>query len=314
VTERVDYTPFMWVLLAEIVLVAIKLWGYISSNLLSVAAELANSSSDIALILMMLLGFRFSTKPADKEHPYGHQRAQSVVAMMAASLFVSFVSLQLAESAFETLAGEGRAYGAISSGQLVLLGSMLVRVIPLASLYRQRGQPIMKTQIIDLLNDEATLTGALISTYFVASGQPIADPVIAIVIACIIAINSILLVRENFHILVGKSPGAEWMEEVRRTACRIHGVLGVHDIRAEYLGSSEIHLDIHICVSPETHVSTGDEIAESLERSLEERLGVTQVTVHVDPVHPRESCSVCETQTCEVHRNQQNEDRQERPT
>lgn len=314
VTTRVDYTAFKWVLLAEIVLVAIKLWGYLSSSLLSVLAELVNSSSDIVLILMMLLGFRFSMKPADEEHPYGHERAQSVVALVGASLFVFFVAFQLVESAVGALQGGDRVYGSISSGQAVLLASMLVRFIPVAPLYRQRQQPIMKTQLIDLLNDEATLTGALVSTQFVASGQLIADPVIALVIACIIAINSVLLIRENFGILVGKSPGAKWMEKVRRIACRTQGVLGVHDMKAEYLGPRDIHLDIHICVSPQTHVSTGDRIAESLERSLEERLGVTQVTVHVDPVHPRESCRVCESQTCEMQRKPEDEVRQGRST
>ena len=314
VTTRVDYTAFKWLLLAEIVLVAIKLWGYLSSSLLSVLAELANSSSDIALILMMLLGFRFSMKPADEEHPYGHERAQSVVALVGASLFVFFVAFQLVESAVGALQGGDRVYGSISSGQAVLLASMLVRFIPVAPLYRQRQQPIMKTQLIDLLNDEATLTGALVSTQFVASGQLIADPVIALVIACIITINSVLLIRGNFGILVGKSPGAKWMENVRRIACRTQGVLGVHDMKAEYIGPRDIHLDIHICVSPQTHVSTGDRIAESLERSLEERLGVTQVTVHVDPVHPRESCRVCESQTCEMQRKPEDDVRQGRST
>ncbi len=306
-TAKVDYTPFKWLLAAEIVLLAIKLWGYLSSNLLSVLAEVSNTSSDIALVLMMLAGFRFSTRPADQEHPYGHKRAQSALALVVASVFISFVAIQLVESAVETLLGGGRAYAEISLGQAALLASILVRVIPLAPLYRQRHQPIMRAQMVDLLNDEATLTGALISTHFVASGQPIADPIIALIIAFIIATTSLLLIRENFGILVGKSPGAEWMEEVRRLACRTQGVLGVHDMKAEYVGPREIHLDIHICVPPDTHVSTGDKISESLERSLRERLGVTQVTVHVDPVHPRRSCRSCESQICEMRRNLEND-------
>lgn len=85
---------------------------------------------------------------------------------------------------------------------------MIIAAAPMVMLFTlSPSGAAAKTQFLELINDELGLLAALVGTWFISQGQPIADPLAAIFVATIIAYNAIGLFREYFSFLVGRSPG-----------------------------------------------------------------------------------------------------------
>src|SRR3989304_1759455 len=80
-----------------------------------------------------------------------------------------------------------------------------------------------KAQFMESINDELGLVAALIGTLFIIWNKPIADPVASIVVATIIAYNGLKLFRENWNLLLGRSPGTEYLERIQATALSVPG-------------------------------------------------------------------------------------------
>jgi cation diffusion facilitator family transporter len=135
---------------------------------------------------------------------------------------------------------------------------------------------------MELLNDELGLVAALIGTLFVLWGQPLADPIASIVVATIIAYNAIGLFRENVCFLLGRSPGPEFLAQVEELAGSVEGVLGVHDLRAEYIGPDTVHTGMHIQVPRGLPIEEADTIAHQVRERVHQATGCRYCVIHVD--------------------------------
>ena len=115
-------------------------------------------------------------------------------------------------------------------------------------------------------------------------GQPLADPIAAIVVATIIAVNAVRLFRENLSFLVGRSPGTEFMEKVTALGRSIPGVVDVHNIRAEYIGPNRLHAELHIRVPRGLLIEEADRIAGEVRTRVYQTTNCRYCTIHVDAV------------------------------
>jgi divalent metal cation (Fe/Co/Zn/Cd) transporter len=117
------------------------------------------------------------------------------------------------------------------------------------------------------------LSDVLVSTFLLAS----------VFIASIIALSGIYLPRDNVYYLVGRSPGKEFMDRIESTARSVGCVLGVHDLRAEYIGPNVVHTGFHIVVARGTSVERADMIAEEVEERASRERGRRRRVIHIDP-------------------------------
>jgi cation diffusion facilitator family transporter len=263
---------------------AMKLIVYFMSGVMALLAEALHTLSDIFISGFLLAATVWSRKEADEVHMFGYGRAQNVAALVAATLFISFTSFKLYEEAIPRLfKPEEATYQNLPLAIGVLVASMLIAAAPLVKLLRQRERgAAAKAQLMELINDELGLLAALIGTLFILWGQPLADPIAAIVVATIIAINAIGLFRENLCFLLGRSPGSEFLAKVESLARSVEGVLGVHDLRAEYIGPDTVHAGMHIEVRPELPVEEADRIAEEVREQVHLETGCRYCVIHVD--------------------------------
>jgi cation diffusion facilitator family transporter len=137
--------------------------------------------------------------------------------------------------------------------------------------------------MMELLNDELGLLAALIGTVLLSFGFPLADPLAALAVATLICLNGIGLARENLSYLVGRSPGPEALTALESIALHTNGVVGVHELRAQYIGPDSIFAVLHINIPRGTPIEQADDISKEVSRRLREESGCTDVTVHVDP-------------------------------
>jgi len=266
------------------VVLAMKLIVYLMSGVMALLAEALHTLSDLFVSGFLLAAMYLARRAPDREHTFGHGRAQNVAALVAATLFISFTSFELYREAIPRLFKTHEAeYQNLPWVIAVLVLSMLIAAAPMVKLVRQKTRgAAAKAQLTELVNDELGLVAALVGTLFVAWGKPIADPLAAIVVATIIAYNAIGLFRENASFLMGRSPEPEFLEEIERLARAVPGVLDVHDLRAEQSGPETINAGLHIEVRRGLPVEEADRIAEEVTKQIQQ-ITKGYCVVHVDP-------------------------------
>jgi ferrous-iron efflux pump FieF len=261
---------------------ALKVVVYFMSGVMALLAEALHTLSDIFVSGFLLAALYYSRRSADQEYMFGYGRAQNIAALVAATLFISFTSYKLYEEAIpRLLASAESSYQNLWLAVGVILGSMIIAGVPLIQLYLQKTRgAAAKAQFMESINDELGLVAALIGTLFVMWGKPIADPISSIVVATIIAYNGFKLFRE------GRSPGIEHLERIKATALSVSGVLGAHDLRAEYIGPDIVHAGMHIEVRRGTAIEEADRIAEEVQKRIHKDSEAGFCTIHVDPALP----------------------------
>jgi cation diffusion facilitator family transporter len=283
--ETEDVRNLQLTLGVYILIFVAKIGAYFASGVLALLAEGLHTLSDIFIASFLLIATFYSRRVADKKHMYGYGRAQNIAALVSATLFISFTSFELYREAIPRLfTQEVHPYQNVNWAIAVLILSMVIAAIPLIKLFRQKTQgAAAKAQLMELINDELGLLAALLGTIFILAGLPIADPLASCVVATIIAVNAVKLFRENLSFLLGRAPDEEFMRKLSDAARTVPGVLGLNDMRAEYIGPDMVHADVHIEVSSTLTVLEGHQIARLVDRLLEPMMGNGICEIHVDP-------------------------------
>src|SRR5512142_2943353 len=268
--ESEDIRGLQLTLGVYVLIFAMKLVVYLASGVLALMAEAFHTLSDVFVAGFLLVAMVYSRKKADETHMFGYGRAQNAAALVAATLFISFTSFELYKEAIPRLfQSEPATYQNLPWVIGVLIASMFIAALPLVKLLTQKTRgPAAKAQFTELINDELGLFAALLGTLFIMWGQPLADPVASIVVATIIAYNGIRLFVENFTFLIGRSPGKAFLSEMERQARSVPGVLGVHDLRAEYIGPHTVHAGLHVEVARGLPIEEADRIAEQVHEEI----------------------------------------------
>jgi cation diffusion facilitator family transporter len=269
-----------------VVVFALKLGTYFATHVMALLAEAMHTLSDIIVAGFLLLAHEWSRQPADEDHMFGHERGQSVAALVAATLFVSFTSLRLFEESLPRLVGRGHAVEAPERLDLalgVIVVSMFLAALPLLKLLIDRPKgAAARAQLMELGNDQLGLLAALVGTVFTRMGHPLADALASAAVATMIAIAGARLFRENFDMVVGRSPGSAYLAQLTATAAAIDGVLDVHDLRAERFSASFVRAELHITVRRGLPIEEAHRIEEQVRHALFAVEGCRQVHVHVD--------------------------------
>jgi ferrous-iron efflux pump FieF len=288
VKESADVRSLKVALGAYMIVLALKLIVFFMSGVMVLLAEALHTLSDIFISGFLLAAAYYSRRAADQEHMFGYGRAQNIAALVAATLFISFTSYKLYEEAIPRLftSGEG-AYQNLWLVIGVIVVSIAIAAVPLIQLYRQKtGGAAAKAQLMESINDELGLVAALIGTLFILWGKPIADPIASIVVATIIAYNGFKLFGENWSLLLGRSPGKEYLERIKATALSVSGVSGVHDLRAEYIGPDVVHAGLHIEIPRGTPIEEADRITHEVEAKIHAGISPGYCVIHADPAGP----------------------------
>jgi len=275
-------------LLGYLILVVLQLATYVLTNILVLLAQALEMLSDVLISTFLLLSAFWSRKPADELHMFGHGRAQNVAALVSATILISFMSLETFREAIPKLfqAPEASEFQNIILALIVILVGMFVVAIPTIDILRVkvRGASV-KAQLVALLKDEVSYVAALIAVVLVAQGYYLADPITSIFVATVIAMSGLYLFKDNVHYLVGRAPSRQFMEKVESTANSVVGVLGVHDLKAEYVGPNVVHTGFHVEVARGTPIEEADRIAEEVRERVSRETGCQHCVIHVDPAN-----------------------------
>ena len=272
-------------LLTYLAVFALKLGAYFTTGVMVLLAEALHTLSDIFISAFLLVALLWSRRKADAIHMFGYGRAQNVAALVAATLFISFTSYKLFEESIPRLfRAEASQYSHLWLALTVILISMIIAAVPLVALLRQRQRGASaRAQLMELVNDQLGLLAALVGTLFVWWGWPLGDPIAAMVVATIIAINALGLFRDNLSFLLGRSPGPEFLARVEEVARSVEGVLDVRELRAEYIGPDIVHAGLHLVVPRGLPIEEAHRIAETVRARVHEETDGHYCVIQVEP-------------------------------
>lgn len=271
-------------ILLNFILAAGKIAVGLVSGLVSVVADGVNNLSDCGSGIVLLVSMRISQKPADREHPYGHQRAEYIASMLIGCLILVF-AVELARESIEKC-----VLGTLTQGNLwlyVVLGVSIAVKAGMAVMYRVQakamGSQSLRAAAIDSMSDciatLAVIAGVIICHF---AALP-ADGYVGILVALFIAWESVSVLREAGSSLLGKAPERDLTERVRSLILAGEGVLGVHDLKVYRYGPEKFFATAHIEMDATLPSVLTHECIDEVERRVERETGIP-LTAHCDPV------------------------------
>jgi len=268
------------------VLVILQLAAYLVTNILVLLAQALEMLSDVLISAFLLLSASWSRKPADEIHMFGHGRAQNVAAMVSATILIFFMSVETFREAIPKLfESEGASeFQNVNLALVVIIVGMFVVAAPIVEISRTKAKGAsLRAQLVALLKDEVSYVAAMIAVVLVWQGYYLADALASIFVAVVIALGGLYLLKDNVHYLVGRAPSRQFLSKVESAARSVKGVLGVHDLKAEYVGPNAVHAGFHIEVARGTPIEEADRIAEEVHARVARETSCQYYVIHVDP-------------------------------
>lgn len=268
----------------NLILAAGKIAVGMITGLLSVAADGFNNLSDCGSGVVTLVSFRIAQKPADREHPYGHQRAEYVASMVIA-FFVFALAVELIRESIGKII-EGTAAMPPSFVFIVLAVSVAVKG-GMFFFYRSVGKKIdsepLKNSATDSACDCLATLAVIVGTLLSAIWKIPADGWVGIAVSLFILWQGIGIFRNASSSLLGKAPDRTLLKEIENDIEQGKGVLGVHDLHLYSYGSAHCFATAHVERDAREPALLSHAALDELERSVKEKRGV-ELTLHLDPV------------------------------
>ncbi len=255
--------------------------GWLSGSQI-VLAQAADSLFDIAVGVVLVVTVRVAAQPSDENHPFGHQRAEPIGALVTAVL-AAVLAVEVARSAVAALLVDAapRVDAAVVG---VLAAKFASKLVLLFALLRRRAaaasQAVDATRI-DTWNDVLTCGSSLLGIALVGAGWARADALLALPIAASIGRNGWGLARVSLRYLMGEAPPAEVRAELRAKAAAVRGVKSVPLLRAHYVGSV-LHVQVNLLVAAGSSSAESHDIGVDVQRALEADPRVGEAFVHID--------------------------------
>jgi cation diffusion facilitator family transporter len=276
-----------WIaLLGNLVLSSSKIGIGILSKSLAVLSDGADSATDVLIAIMTLIAARITSKPGDKEHPYGHGRVETVASAVI-SFVLFFAGAQILSNAVMDLIENTKTDIPATSALWVTIFSILGKLILAWSQFalgKKSGSSMLiangKNMRGDVVTSIAVLIG-LILTYI--TGLPALDKVLAILVACWIIKNAIgIFMEANTELMDGTSDHGPY-KDLFLAVSKVPEAGNPHRARIRRLGSM-LMVDLDIEVAPGMSVKEAHQIAMRVEASIKKQMSdVYDVIVHIEP-------------------------------
>jgi cation diffusion facilitator family transporter len=253
-------------------------------------ADGINSTSDVAYGIVMWLFMRMSGKPADKDHPYGHDQMESIAAVVVGAFVVSTgiaIFWNSVDAVYTMInSEEGGGSGAAIITFWVAILTICIK-IALTIWTRRIGNQTKNSAVIalahDHCNDVFASAAAAIGIFGGRMGYPWVDPLAGAVVSLIILRTGWEILRSSTDDLMDTIPGKSLAEQIHALLTSVEGVKTIEEIHAHRFGPYLV-VSLTIGVDGSLTVADGDRIATWVERVLMEEIEfLRKVHVHFHP-------------------------------
>ena len=258
-------------------------------GLISVMADGFNNLTDCGSNIVSLISFKLASRPADKEHPYGHARIEYV-----ASMIVGFIVMLLA---FELGMESVNKIVDLVKGNSTQVTFEVITVVVLgisilgklwfyffnSKLAKTYNAELLKATASDSLSDVFATTAVLVSVVISPLTGFNTDGIMGIVVAVLIAIAGVGILRDTLNHLLGASPTEELIKSIEERIRCFDGVLGIHDLHVHNYGPNKFYASVHVEVDSAVDVMESHDMIDEIERDFANNTDIMLV-IHLDPI------------------------------
>ncbi len=271
-------------LICNIILFLLKYSMGLLSGSISIISDAFNNLSDCGGCIVSFLGCKMASRPADKDHPFGHGRVEHLTSLIL-SVIILVVGFELFKGSVEKIANPQPVEFSI-----IVLVSLILSIgvkLWLSVFNMKLGKSINSKVLIAVSNDSrndviatsATII-ALISSIF--TDFPV-DGIMGLIVSAFIIRTGIEIIRDTIDELIGKPVSTEISESIRQTILSGEDVIDVHDLVIHNYGITKMIGSCHIELRSDKSFKEVHEIADRLERDIQNKFNII-LTLHTDPV------------------------------
>jgi cation diffusion facilitator family transporter len=268
------------------ILIAIKLAAGAVTGSIAIVTEAVHSLIDLVASVVAFVSVRKADEPADAEHPYGHQKVESLAAAIEGMLILVGAGIIVYEATHRLV--KGAEVDLLGIGIGVMAFSVLANLAVSAVLSRQarvHESLALEGDAAHLRTDALTSAGVLVGLVLVELTDVVAfDSITAILVAAAIVVAGLRILRRSSSVLVDEAlPDAEMDRiEAAIAAARTEEVAGYHKLRARRAGNRR-HIDLHVQYRAGTSLERAHELAHAMRASIEADIPGAEVLIHAEP-------------------------------
>lgn len=268
------------------ILIAIKIAAGAVTGSIAIVTEAVHSLIDLLASVVAFVSVRKADEPADAEHPYGHEKVESLAAAIEGMLILIGAGIIVYEATHRLVVGahvETLGVGIAVMG-FSLVANLFVSTV-LSRQARAHDSPALAGDAAHLRTDALTSAGVLAGLAIVEiTGVVAFDSITALVVAVAIVTAGLRIVRRSSGVLVDEIlPDAEMDRiEAAIAAARTPEVAGYHKLRARRAGSRR-YIDLHVQYRSGTSLERAHELAHLMRDEIEASLRRAEVLIHVEP-------------------------------
>ncbi len=271
-------------IITNIILSAVKLAIGSLTGSIAITGDALNNLSDAGSSAISLLGFKLASKPADKEHPYGHGRIEYICGL-GISVVILFMGYELIKSSIEKIISP--AAPQFSWTAVIVLAVSILGKVWLAVFNKKIGSKInsgtvdavVADSISDALATSASILALVLSNYF---SLPF-DGIFGVIVSCFVIYAGFGAFKSTISPLLGEPISPEATKEIEEKILAYDGIVGVHDLIVHDYGPSRRFVTAHAEVPADTDIMESHDLIDVIERDLNESTGYI-FTIHMDPI------------------------------
>ncbi|MCL2527794.1 MAG: cation diffusion facilitator family transporter [Defluviitaleaceae bacterium] len=253
-------------------------------NSVSITADAFNNLTDCLTSLLTILGFRWSAKPADREHPFGHSRIEYLISLAVAGIII-LTGYEVARSSI-TMIITPEPMNFYPAAVTVLIFGMVVKLW-MSVFNKKLGRAIKSDTLlavgVDSRNDVLITAATLVSLVFSRFVDFSIDGYVGALIALVFLRSGYKVAKEALGRIIGNPADKSLAANIKEIIKSQDGVLGVHDLVVHSYGPGRDMASVHVEVAADMTLVDSHEITVQIAGKIGEALGVEMV-IHMDPI------------------------------
>lgn len=254
------------------------------ANSVAIISDAFNNLTDCLSCIITMFGYNLASKPADKEHPFGHGRMEYFTSLIIA-VFIIIVGFEFFKTSLSRILNKENidvTYFTI----IVLVLSILLKFW--MYLFNKKMSTIFNNQAMmatsydslsDAMTTSITLIGSIISLF---TSFPI-DGVIGLIVSGLIIKTAISIIKDTLDELLGKPADKETTQQLLDIVMSHQGILGVHDLMIHNYGPNNMIASLHAEVDAKQNVLEAHDTIDNIEKEIFEKMKI-MTTIHLDPI------------------------------
>lgn len=268
----------------NILLFALKLFIGIVSMSVSITADAFNNLADAFSSGASLLGFLFSGRRADSDHPFGHGRIEYLVGTFI-SAAVILVGVELLQTSVKKIINPGE-FIFNKSVVIILVFSILIKLY-MAYYNHTCGKKInssaLKAVALDSISDSLSTAAILLSGIFMYFTHINIDGYVGLAVSLLIIRTGIRSVIDAASPLLGNAPDKELVKKIEEIVRACPQTVGIHDLVVHDYGPNKVFVSLHMEVDGAKELFMLHDAVDAVEREIADRLGCEAI-IHMDPI------------------------------